>query len=183
MSNVRAELLPKREDPEVEGDFISGYEGIVKRIVADTIREFGDFILDYDDLYQEGMIALVHASRKFKTDGTANFVTYAYVAVRNRIIKEMNRYKEIYSNEFYSYSINPAKYERQFVSNEESDYRPIIDSFMKTISRNDAMILTLYLKGKSYAEIAVLMNENVKRIDNRLCAIKKKLYSYYQTIK
>ena len=182
MNNTRAEKLLLSEEVEVAEDFVSGYEGMVKRIVADSVREIGDFTLSFDDLYQEGMIALYHATKKYKDTGNATFMTYAYKAVKNRVIKEVKHYSTIYTNECYSYDVDPRKYEKLFTSDDEFDYSPLINEFINRLNKNDQMIFKLYLQGRSYAEIAVMTNTSSKKIDNRLCLIRKKLNDYYKSI-
>lgn len=182
MRNKRALSLPKEEEQKIELDLISSYEGLVRRIVLDSIREFGAFTLDFDDLYQEGMIALLHAGTKYMDRGEAEFITYAYKAIKNRVIRNANLYKKIYEYESVSYSENPRKYECLFADSEyqEIDYEGELADFTKNLNKNDQMILMMYLQGRSYAEIATILNTKIKRIDNRLHLIKKKLYSYYK---
>ena len=54
----------------------------------------------------------------------------------------------------------------------EKEIEKIID---ENLSKKEKSVLNLYLKGLSYIEIAEILNENVKSIDNAISRTKRKL--------
>lgn len=48
-------------------------------------------IIEYDDLVEICLLALVEASKKFKDNHGAKFSTYAYIVINNKAIDELNK--------------------------------------------------------------------------------------------
>ncbi len=79
------------------------YEGLVKGLANKHSRRFEDF----DDLYQEGMMGLLEANRRFDPDKGAAFATYAYYWVAKHIIRA-----KIGDSEQQHESIDAYEYDR-----------------------------------------------------------------------
>ncbi len=154
----------------------------------------GYFILgaDKEDVIQEGMVGLYKAIRDFNAQKEVSFVSFAELCINRQIIsaiKAAGRQKHSPLNssvsmdrpvsegddctylDFISRSdINPE----ELVIGKESRKameRAIVDS----LSKMEQKVLALYLKGKSYTEIAIIMGKEEKSIDNALQRIKKKV--------
>ncbi len=154
----------------------------------------GYFILgaDKEDVIQEGMVGLYKAIRDFNADKEVSFVSFAELCINRQIIsaiKAAGRQKHSPLNSSVSMDrqvsddddatyldyisrsdINPE----ELVIGKESRKameRAIVDS----LSKMEQRVLALYLKGKSYTEIAVIMGKEEKSIDNALQRIKKKV--------
>ena len=152
---------------------------------------------DKEDIYQEGMVGLYKAIRDFRQDKLTSFKAFAEICITRQIItaiKTATRQKHIPLNTYIS--LNKPIYD------EESD-RTLLDVLSEIsvtdpeelmISREDLMsieneigqvlsdleleVLTSYLDGKSYQEIAGDMNRHAKSIDNALQRVKRKLEKY-----
>ena len=149
---------------------------------------------DKEDLIQEGMIGLYKAVRDFQPDKQVSFRVFAELCITRQVItavKSASRRKHQPLNAYVSLN--------RLVFDEESD-RTMMDLVKSTresnpeeilISREDVgalernllgnlselekKVLTLYLGGKSYQEIAEILDRPVKSIDNALQRIKTKL--------
>ncbi len=157
-------------------------------------RTRGYFILgaDKEDVIQEGMVGLYKAIRDFNPEKEVSFVAFAELCINRQIIsaiKAASRQKHsplnssvsmdnrVSGDDDYTYldfiqssDINPE----DLVIGKESRKameRAIIDA----LSNMEQRVLALYLKGKSYTEIAVIMEKEEKSIDNALQRIKKKV--------
>ncbi len=169
---------------------IEKYKGLVR------IKTRSYFMLgaDREDILQEGMIGLYKAIRDFKGDKQVNFYSFAELCIVRQIItaiKTAGRQKHIPLNSYMS--LNRSVYDE----NDECTYiellsydlssnpeAMVIDTEEKNsiekriavvLSPLERRVLSLYLRGKSYTEIADKINKDEKSIDNALQRVKKKV--------
>ena len=152
---------------------------------------------DKDDLIQEGMIGLFKAIRDFDNSKLASFKSFAELCVRRQIItavKAATRKKHLPLNNYISLSkpvfddesdgtledflseLKSADPEELFIWKENAAI--IGEKMNEVLSKLEREVLGMYLEGKSYQEIAKLMERPPKSIDNALQRIKKKLEKY-----
>ncbi|MGB3346184.1 MAG: RNA polymerase sporulation sigma factor SigH [Candidatus Humimicrobiia bacterium] len=153
---------------------------------------------EYDDLIQEGMIGLFKSIKDFKAGNETSFKSFAELCITRQIItaiKNATRQKHIplncyislnkpfYSNEETSYplfeilKIKELNDPEQLVISGE-EIQSIKEIFEKFLSKLEASVLSLYMKGKTYIEIAHTLNLKVKSVDNALQRIKRKLETH-----
>lgn len=149
---------------------------------------------DKEDIYQEGMIGLYKAIRDFKADKLASFKAFAELCVTRQIItaiKTATRQKHIPLNTYISLNkpiydeesdrtlidiLSEAKIsdpEELVISREELNH--IENEIGEILSDLELEVLSSYLDGKSYQEIACDLNRHAKSIDNALQRVKRKL--------
>ena len=165
-----------------------------KKIVR--IKARGYYIMggDSEDIIQEGMIGLYKAIRDFDESKQVNFYSFAVLCITRQIhtaIKSANRQKHIPLNS--SLSLDRAVYEENedltyidtFTNNDITNPESLIISsenktalekrISESLSTLERRVLFLYLRGKSYVEIAAIIGKDEKSIDNALQRIKKKV--------
>lgn len=171
---------------------ISKYENFVKS----KAKSYFLIGADKEDIYQEGMIGLYKAIRDFKSDKTS-FKAFAELCITRQIItaiKTATRQKHIPLNTYVSLnkpiyeeesertlldvlaSIKISDPEELIISKEQMDY--IEEKIQDVLSKLELEVLTSYLDGKSYQEIAVDLERHSKSIDNALQRVKRKLEKY-----
>ncbi len=151
---------------------------------------------DNDDLIQEGMIALYKAIRVYDANKDSSFLTFAGVCIDHHlynVIKGANCQKNSPLNTYISLDapadkrnsdsretladtlqpaelINPEDIliDRENVTDLESAMENKLSAFEKEV-------VSLYIDGCDYQEIAKKINKSAKSIDNALQRIKKKL--------
>jgi len=149
---------------------------------------------DRDDIIQEGMIGLFKAVRDFSSERGVSFRTFADVCVTRQIItavKNASRQKHAPLN-FYvslnkpmsdddddSSTIADILQQEKNMSPEEilikKEDADILGSEMnRLLSDFELEVLSLYLRGNSYSDIAKLIGRDPKSVDNALQRIKKK---------
>ena len=148
---------------------------------------------DRDDIIQEGMIGLFKAVRDFSTERSVTFKTFADVCVTRQIItavKNASRQKHAPLN-FYV-SLNKPVFDdeddstlcdivacennsnpEQIVINKEN-VDTLGTEMNRILSQFELLVLSLYLQGHSYVNIAKAIGKDSKSIDNALQRIKKK---------
>ena len=148
---------------------------------------------DRDDVVQEGMIGLYKAIRDYEPDRGATFRTFAELCVTRQIVsavKSATRLKHGPLSGSVSLdepvgdeegetlrdlvpacvSTDPAA---KVVSADE--LRALQRHFDEVLSDLEAQVLRHHVEGKSYEEIAAMLQRHVKSVDNALQRIKKKL--------
>ena len=148
---------------------------------------------DRDDIIQEGMIGLFKAVRDFSSERGVSFKTFADVCVTRQIItavKNASRQKHAPLN-FYVSLNKPVSDDDEGSTFEDvlghaTDLSPedilikkedadILGTEMnKILSKFELEVLSLYLGGNSYSDIAKAIGKDVKSVDNALQRIKKK---------
>lgn len=157
---------------------------------------------DREDIIQEGMIGLYKAIRDFKEDKLSSFRAFAELCITRQIItaiKTATRQKHIPLNSYIS--LNKPIYDEdsdrtlldilsgtkitdpeELMINRE-EYNDIEFKMGEILSELELKVLTLYLEGKSYHEIAFDLDRHVKSVDNALQRVKRKLERYLEVRK
>jgi RNA polymerase sigma-H factor len=150
---------------------------------------------DKEDVVQEGMIGLFKAIRDFDLAQDTPFRAFAELCISRQIltaIKTANRHKHQPLNS--SVSLDAPAYgddssKQSFGDNlvaptfadpvelviSTQEIEAIRDSMKGSLTELESNVLTLYMDGKSYEEIAGALGNHVKSIDNALQRIKRKL--------
>lgn len=154
---------------------------------------------DREDIIQEGMIGLYKAIRDFREDKLSSFRAFAELCITRQIItaiKTATRQKHIPLNSYVS--LNKPIFDEESdrtlmdVISEESisdpeemiinreEFNGIEGKMSEILSELEWEVLSLYLQGKSYQEIAEELDRHVKSIDNALQRVKRKLEKYIE---
>ena len=180
----------KSGDNRAQEYLISKYEKFVKA----KAKSYFLIGADKEDIYQEGMIGLYKAIRDFNPEKSTSFKAFAEICVVRQIItaiKTATRQKHIPLNTYVS--LNKPIYEEEsertlldvlaglkitdpeelMISKEQMAY--IEEKISKVLSGLELEVLTSYLDGKSYQEIACDLERHSKSIDNALQRVKRKL--------
>lgn len=172
-------------------DYLINYK--CKSLIRKKTRGYFIFGADKEDVIQEGMVGLYKAIRDYRPEKEASFISFAELCINRQIIsaiKAASRQKHIPLNT--SISIDRP------VTNDDDDYtyldflsktggnpedevigkenfKILEREILKNLSKMEQEVLSYYLRGRSYTQIAVLMNKDEKSIDNALQRIKKKV--------
>jgi RNA polymerase sporulation-specific sigma factor len=179
-----------------QGD-IKAQERIIKKyknFVRSKARSYFLIGADREDIVQEGMIGLFKAMRDYQPEKMSSFRSFAELCVKRQIItaiKTATRQKHIPLNSYVSLNkpvfedesertlydmmtnsreLNP---EHLLIKREEMNTMEV--QMGEVLSDLEWQVLSAYLDGKSYQEIAADMNRHIKSIDNALQRVKRKL--------
>jgi RNA polymerase sporulation-specific sigma factor len=170
-----------------------------KNFVRAKARSYFLIGADKEDIIQEGMIGLFKAIRDFREDRISSFRAFAELCITRQIItaiKTATRQKHIPLNSYVS--LNKPIYdedsertlldiltgaritdpEELIISREEVSN--IEEKIGEILSKLEQQVLMHYLQGKSYQEIAVILNRHIKSIDNALQRVKRKLEKFLE---
>ncbi len=150
---------------------------------------------DSDDLIQEGMIGLYNAISHYDESKASSFMTYAAICINNKLLsavsadnrkknEPLNGYVSLYSvitddtGEEASLSdvlpdtdnVNPEN----IILNEEQE-KLAKKRLLGKLSKLEKEILSYYLEGMSYSEIAGIIGRPEKSVDNAIQRIRSKM--------
>lgn len=190
VSDEEVVILAQQGDAVALEYILEKYKGLVKA----RARSYFLIGADREDIVQEGMIGLYKAIRDYNADKLSGFAAFADLCATRQIvtaIKTATRQKHIPLNTYIS--LNRPVYDEesertlfdvvserdvtdpeQIVINEES-YDQMRGKIGKSLSDFEWKVLSSYLQGRSYQEIAGELGKPVKSIDNALQRIKRKL--------
>ncbi len=188
-------MLAKKGNKKAISILINKYKNFVRA------RSKFYFIIgaDKEDIVQEGLIGLYKAIRDYNPDKKTSFRAFAELCIMRQIItaiKTATRQKHTPLNSYIS--LNKPIFEENgervlsdvIVStrnvNPEEIYitleltKDIKEKMKKYLSSLEAKVLSEYLRGLSYHEVAKSIGKHIKSVDNALQRIKRKIQ---QTIK
>jgi len=147
-----------------------------------------------DDIVQEGLIGLFKAIKCYKFDQQNSFKSFANMCIERQLItaiKTSNRQKHMPLNSYLS--LNMSAYDEE---NEDTEIMEVFNSALvedpletitkkeyyasvenainKALSDFERQVLSRFINGESYIEIAQKLDTPVKSIDNAIQRIRKK---------
>lgn len=184
-------------DSYAEEELVSRYMRLV-RICARPLFLAGG---ESEDLIQEGMFGLLSAVRQYNNEHNASFKTFAEWCIRNRLrsaVKSASSLKHdplnnrvplesILSDESQTQAVACAELfqkspEEQVLARENKKYtEQLYLSLVSMLSKYEKAVLTYYLEGLSYKEIAKLTGKGDKAVDNAIQRIRRKTAQMLQS--
>ena len=169
---------------------INKYKSCIITILKEYLKEYNIIGIEISDLYQEGLIGLLHAIETFDKNKEVLFYTYACTCIRKSIISAIRltfRQKNIILNNSYSldklFNESTNNYYEVFkdMSQEpnkllidEEEQKDMVNRLKKRLSKMECNILELKLKGLKNAEISSLIDKDKKFVENTMFRITKK---------
>lgn len=173
-----------------------------KPLVRAKARSYFLVGADREDIVQEGMIGLFKAVRDYKDDKSTPFRVFAEMCITRQIItavKTATRQKHIPLNSYVSLNrkvfdeesdkflieviqeVSVANPEELFINKER--FTDIENRLMELLSPFEKEVLSKYLAGITYQDIARQMSKPVKSIDNALQRLKRKIEKSIQQVR
>lgn len=169
---------------------INKYKSCIITILKEYLKEYNIIGIEISDLYQEGLIGLLHAIETFDKNKEVLFYTYACTCIRKSIISAIRltfRQKNRILNNSYSldklFNESTNNYYEVFkdMSQEpnkllidEEEQKEMVSRLKKRLSKMECNILELKLKGLKNAEISSLIDKDKKFVENTMFRITKK---------
>ena len=169
---------------------IDKYRNCIIKTLKEYLKEYDIRGMEVADLYQEGLIGLIHAIKTFDPSKDITFYTYANTCIKNSIVSAMRqsfRKKNNILNNSYSLDnliedSNSSFYEifkddttdPSLLLIDKEEANDIISRIKIKLSEGENEIFELRLKGLSNSEIASLLDKDRKNIENTMYRISKK---------
>lgn len=173
-------------DRMAEEALVKRYNRLVRAITRPYFLAGGDS----DDLIQEGMMGLMKAVREFDSSKEASFRTFAEVCIRNRMfsaLRAASREKHsplnqsisieapfFDSNSYATVSghVSSCDPEELLLLREKAEHDFV--RINQQLSSMERSVLSLYLDGLTYGEIAKVLKKSPKSVENAVQRIRRK---------
>lgn len=185
----------KRGDNAAYDRIVRRYRGFV-RLKASSYFLLGG---ESDDLIQEGLVGLYKAIRDFRTDRESSFRNFAELCITRQMItavKTASRNKHAPLNQSISFATSPTAAgdggestleeilpgsrvddpATKVISSEELG--SLVECLTSVLSELESEVLTCYLDGRPYEEIAERLGCDTKTVDNALQRVKRKVSTH-----
>ena len=181
------ELIHKAKDNNEEAYCIlkDNYLRFILKIAAEESRKNVILKNCWDDLIQEGMIALKEAINAYQEGREAKFSTFAYLVISRKIKRYSQTYLKI---KYYEIDCEDNLVQESMAGYNDNKYKITSETIhydserinayrreLKKLSENERKIIELRFDNKSYNEIAEKLGLNFKQVDYQIRKIKKKL--------
>ena len=160
-------------DREAEDQLVSRYNRLVKRCARPLFLAGGDS----EDLIQEGLMGLLSAVREYDPGSGASFKTYAASSLKHIPLNDGVPLEDLLSDDSIALLTGAPEtsrvLEEQVLARESRS--EIARRYSQCLSKLENQILSLYLDGWSYQEMASFTGKTVKSVDNAVQRIRRKL--------
>ena len=168
-----------------------------KQLVRSRAHSYFLIGADHEDLVQEGMLGLYKAVCEYNEEKAASFKSFAELCVTRQIlsaIKNATRKKHTPLNHYVSLNSSPVEADGELtlfdtmrslrVADPEDvvigreNFDRMVLYLEKTLSPMERRVLSLYLDGYSYPQIAAHIQKPLKSVDNAMQRVKHKLEGF-----
>lgn len=167
-----------------------------KDLVESKVNKYFIIGAEKEDIVQEGLIGLYKAIKDYKDDKQNSFKSFANLCIERQLItaiKSSNRQKHMPLNSYLS--LNMSVYNNEDENNEtellevfnsnvvedpldtitKKEYYSNVENIIDTsLSSFEKKVLSRYMQGESYVQIAQKLDAPVKSVDNAIQRIRKK---------
>ena len=174
-----------KENEEALEYLLKKYEPLFKKLAFSFAFKYKNRGLDVEDIIQHCRIILCRTIDMYNPNNDVLFYSYLVVCLKRGIINFVNR--NMYKHTQYNY-MEVEDYDNldSFIDIYDAyenyvDYevQTSIINFKNTLSFLDANIFELRYNGFTYKEISSLLGIEVKKVDNSLLKVRKKLEKYF----
>ncbi len=172
--------LIEEDQPEYKNMLFDKYQPVLKRLAFSYYERIRTCGVEYEDLYQEAMIALNYAIDHFKEENNTLFYSYALLCINSKL-NSFCKYMEGVKNRVLNESVDLG----EDVSIEsfgnvhfEEDYPFFYDRiirFKNSLNIIQAQVFELKYNGFSNSDIGILLGMTVKNVYYHLCSVRNRL--------
>lgn len=173
--------------PSINGDHQAMTELISKYmpIIVAKAKKYQSFLLEQDDLVQEGLIGFLDAIRSYDEGYGCSFKTYCSICVENKI-KNAIIYHNSLKNKILtesvpldiadlSLAIDKASESPEDIFLAQEQFSSVKKKIDSLLSELELKVLSCYLKAYDYEQIAAILSISRKSVDNSMQRVRKKL--------
>lgn len=179
--DVLAELS-KHSDEQAFNELVLRYLGKIGFIA----RKYSARSYEHKDFVQEGLLGLFYAAKTYDAKGSMSFKNYAMLVAERRfisIIRRQNAEREVPDSVIFNLDnldfdiVDTAKTPEDELMLKEQ-FAMLHQRLSEILSKKELAVLSLYVEGLSYSQIADRLGVNSKTVDNALQRVRRKVGSF-----
>lgn len=184
-------MLYHEENEDAKNILFYKYKFIIDILIKKYNKYLIGLNIDYQEIYSECTVGFSDGLRSYQDDKSASLATFITLCIERRIrniIRKYNRDKykgmqETYSLDFiYNEtetslleSISDDEYDPLRNITEQEGYEELVKSIKDKLTEKEYDVFVLMLNGHSYVEIAKILNNTPKQVDNTMQRLKHKI--------
>ena len=182
--------LCAESNEEAANILVNKYKNCILINLKELLKGYNVLGVELADLYQEGLIGLIHAIHSYDKNKDVTFYTYANACIKTNLmsaIRQTFRMKnrmfnnslsldsliEESNNNFYEI-FKDYRNDPDILISQKEEENDLINAIKSKLSNNEKSIFELKLKGLSNSEIADLLDKDKKYVENAMFRINKK---------
>ena len=183
------EELLQRQERRFE-DVIKEHDKMIQKMAMRFYRsQRREYRLEYDDLYQEGLIAMYRAFRTYKGD-LMDFERYLYVVLKRRMARVIMMHasrdeciitsldRDIYTDHHALFTMSARRTDDPRIDFKIKEFKENLEKIYDGLSPLQKEISDLRASGHTQKEIASKMGLSTKKVEYEISKIKKILRRY-----
>lgn len=185
-------MLYREDDEDAKNLLFQKYKFIIDILIKKYKKYLTSLNIDYQETYSECSVGFSDGLKNYQEEKKSSLATFITLCIERRlgnIIRKYNREKykglqETYSLD-YAYGDNELRlmdlvsddYEHDPLKSmtEEEGYMELITNIKAILTEKEYEVFVLMIRGLSYTEIAKILNNTPKQIDNTIQRIKTKI--------
>jgi len=185
-------MLYREEDEDAKNILFYKYRYNIDILIKKHLKYLTSLNIDYQEIYSECTVGFSDGLRSYQEDKSTTLATFITLCIERRlgnIIRKYNRDKykgmqDTFSLD-YIYSEKDTRlmdllsddYEHDPLKNitEQEGYIELVNSIKDKLTEKEYEVFVLMIRGLSYIEIAEILNNTPKQIDNTIQRVKSKI--------
>lgn len=178
--------LAQENNEEARNILHEKYSKLINSLINKTYKKYSFITTEIDDLKLECKIIFDNAINNYNQDKDAKFFTYAKLCIEAKIIdiiKSSLTKKSRIENNMISLDDDTdgvKKYDtiyeyKKIINNNYIDIETFVKNINLNLSIHEKDVLKLLLKGKNKKDISLLLNIDLKKINNTIYRLKTKI--------
>jgi len=190
-------MLYHEENEDAKNILFYKYKFIIDILIKKHSKYLTSLNIDYQEIYSECTVGFSDGLRNYQEDKSTSLATFITLCIERRlgnIVRKYNREKHKGLQDTYSldyiYEESDTKlmdfisddYEHDPLKNitEEEGYNELVSSIKDKLTNKEYEVFVLMVRGLSYIEIAKILGNTPKQIDNTIQRIKNKIRNLIQ---
>ena len=185
-------MLYREEDEDAKNLLFLKYKFIIDILLRKYKAGIVALNIDYQEVYSECTVGFSDALKNYNDNKEASLPTFITLCVERRlkgVIRKYNRNKykdmqEAYSLDFFYDDLESSlidsisdagEYDPLKNMTDEEEYNELIKRIKSRLTQRECEVFSLMERGLNYHEIARILNQKDKQIDNAMQRIKNKI--------
>lgn len=186
-------MLYRENNEDAKNILYLKYKFIIDILIKKYLKLIHVLNIDMQEVYSECSVAFSDALNNFQEDKDATLPTFLTICIERRLlclIKKYNREKYKVLNDTYSLDYYYEELGKPLMDvltdntneplgtiTEEEEYNELIKEIKISLSKKENDVFSLMVSGFDYKQIAKILKETPKQVDNSIQRIKLKIKS------
>lgn len=184
-------MLYREEDEDAKNILYLKYKFIIDILIKKYQKAIAILNIDMQEVYSECAVGFSDGLRSYQEDKDSTLPTFITLCVERRLtglIRKYNREKYKIIHDSYSLDYFYEQFGRPLMDiiednskeplihmTEQEEYTELLNNIKTNLSNRENQVFSLMISGFNYQQIAKILNQTPKQIDNCMQRIKLKI--------